>query len=164
MRSIAEFGVFVLRKRMPCADEKAGLIRSGPLCVNRRTRRRAPDIYSTRWSIARLAEPYRDLMEWQIVIELAGGIAEAIRRGERRRREVMWFAAINCNIAVDLEQATAVLADLRELTGRRYGTQRFTERPRALLLTHWPAVEARASALIENRHIEGERVEQIIAL
>jgi hypothetical protein len=29
-------------------------------------------------------------------------------------------------------------------------------------LTHGPAVDALAAALIENRHIEGEQVEQII--
>jgi hypothetical protein len=61
-----------------------------------------------------------------------------------------------------LEQARAVLGDLRRLTGYRYDEQRFAERALALLLTHWPAVEALASALVEDRRIEGDRVERII--
>jgi hypothetical protein len=31
------------------------------------------------------------------------------------------------------------------------------------MMANWPAVEALASALIENRRIEGKRVERIIA-
>jgi hypothetical protein len=72
----------------------------------------SPDIYSVRWSIDCIAEPFRDLMARQIVVHLAGGIAEAICRGERPG-----FAKLNCNADADL--AAAVLADLRKLTGRR---------------------------------------------
>jgi hypothetical protein len=92
----------------------------------------SPDIYSTRWPIGCIAEPYRDLMEWQVVVELAGGIAEAIHRGERRKQAVLAFAESNCNTDVDLKRAAAVLADLRRLTGRRYDEQRFAERAPAL--------------------------------
>ena len=49
-------------------------------------------------------------MESQIVIELAGGIAEAIYRGERRSREVLRFAALHCSIDAGLKQTAAVLA------------------------------------------------------
>jgi hypothetical protein len=38
----------------------------------------------------------------------------------------------------------------------------FAERALALLLAHWKAVEAVAAALIEDRRVEGDRVEQII--
>ena len=55
-----------------------------------------------------------------------------------------------------------MLGDLFRLTGVRYDAQRFAERALAVVLAHWPAVEALASALIENRRIEGEDVEQII--
>jgi hypothetical protein len=123
----------------------------------------SPDIYSTRWPIGCIAEPYRDLMEWQVVVELAGGIAEAIHRGERRKQAVLAFAESNCNTDVDLKRAAAVLADLRRLTGRRYDEQRFAGRALALLLTHWAAVDALAFELIEKRRVEGERVEAIIA-
>jgi hypothetical protein len=120
------------------------------------------NIYSTRWPIECIAEPYRDLMEAQIVIHLAGGIAEAVHRGERRRQEVLAFAASNCSIDGDLKQARAVLADLRRLTGCRYDEQRFAERALALLLAHWRAVEALAAALVEDHRIEGDQVEAIV--
>jgi hypothetical protein len=32
-------------------------------------------VYSTKWSIDRIRHAIRELMEWQIVIELAGGVA-----------------------------------------------------------------------------------------
>ena len=66
-------------------------------------------------------------------------------------------------MSVDLERARAVLVgDLRRLTGYRLDAQHFAERTLALLLDNWCAVEALASALIENRRIEGEMVEEII--
>ena len=55
-----------------------------------------------------------------------------------------------------------LLGDLRRLTGVRFDAQPFAERARALLLTHWRAVTALASALVEDRRIEGDRVEAII--
>ena len=56
------------------------------------------DIYSVRWPVKSIAEPFRDLMESQVVIELAGGIAEACHRGERRRRAILAFAESHCAI------------------------------------------------------------------
>jgi hypothetical protein len=50
------------------------------------------NIYSVAWDIACIAPPFRDLMQRQITIHLAGGIAEAIHRGERRKHEVLRFA------------------------------------------------------------------------
>jgi hypothetical protein len=52
------------------------------------------DIYSARWCIA---PRYRDLMEAQVVLELAGGVAEA----ERRRHQILAFAEANCAIDAD---------------------------------------------------------------
>jgi len=46
-------------------------------------------------------------MESQVVIELAGGIAEAAFRGERRPHEVLPFATRHCNIGTDSRQAAA---------------------------------------------------------
>jgi hypothetical protein len=69
---------------------------------------------------------------------------------------------LQCNADADLRLAVAVLADLRRLTGRRYEEQRLVDRALAVMLPYWPAVEAVASALIENRRIESESVEQII--
>ena len=51
----------------------------------------APDIYCTRWSSERISERYRPLMEAQVVIHLAGGIGEAILRGERSGRDFFWI-------------------------------------------------------------------------
>ena len=81
-----------------------------------------------------VAEHYRDPMERQVVIELAGGVAEAIYRSERRKEEVLRFAIRHCCIGTDLKRARAVLGDLRRLTGVRFDAQPFAERARALLL------------------------------
>jgi hypothetical protein len=70
-------------------------------------------------TIADFRKDNGDLMERQIVIHLAGGIAEAISRGERRKHAVLRFAKLSCNADADLKLAAAVLADLRKLTGRR---------------------------------------------
>ena len=68
----------------------------------------ATNIYSTRWPIDAIAPRYRPLMEAQGVIELAGGVAEAICRGERRKHAVLAFAESNCSIDVDRERAVLV--------------------------------------------------------
>ena len=132
------------------ADSPAGLSGS---CT-------ALNIYSTRWSDKRVSERFRDLMERQIAIHLAGGLAEAIHRGERRKEEVLRFATLHCGTDIDLQRAAPVLADLRRVAGD--GEQRLAERALVSLLTHWPAVDALAQALIVDRRIEGERVERII--
>ncbi|MGY3131991.1 hypothetical protein ACVWZM_002673 [Bradyrhizobium sp. USDA 4501] len=121
-----------------------------------------PDIYAIEWPEARIDPIYREAMEWQVVIDLAGGISEAISRGERRKKEVFYFATFNCACGDDLKSAAAVLADLRKLTGRQYGERRFAERARALLLANWAAVDALVSALIDAERIEGDQVEKIV--
>ena len=121
-----------------------------------------PDIYSVRWPIACIAPRYRDLMERQITISLSGGCAEAIARGERRKSEVLRFATNHCSVDDDLTKARIVLADLFRLTGIHRHPEHFVERTMVLLEEHWPAVEALASALIEHRRIEGDRIERII--
>jgi hypothetical protein len=79
----------------------------------------ATSIYSTNWPIECIAEPFRDLMERQIVE--SSSIFRWHRRSDLSRR-----AAQACGPAVrevehadaDLKLAAAVLADLRKLTGR----------------------------------------------
>jgi hypothetical protein len=62
----------------------------------------ATNIFSTSWpSQIRITEPFRDLMERQIIIHFAGGVAEAIPRGERRRGEVLQYAKANCSADAD---------------------------------------------------------------
>jgi hypothetical protein len=121
-----------------------------------------PNIYAIEWPEGRIDWKYHEAMEWQIVIDLAGGIAEAISRGERRKKEIFWFAAFNCACGDDLKSAAAVLADLRKLTGHRYGERRFAERARDLLLANWSAVDALASALVDVERIDGDQVEKIV--
>ena len=105
---------------------------------------------------------WRDAMEWQLVISMSGGIAEAIHRGERRRRVVFQFARLNCGAHHDLADAEKVLADLRALPGRRYGQERYTQRALKLMLAHWPAVEAIAAVLIRDLRIEGSTIEELV--
>lgn len=106
--------------------------------------------------------PWQHAMEWQIMMNMAGGVAEAIHRGERRQRHVMWFALFDCGTESDLENAEKVLADLRELTGSRYDLQRFVVQTLKLLLEHWPAVDALALRLIEARRVEGDELLRIV--
>ena len=98
-----------------------------------------------------------------LATHLGGGIAEAIHRGERRKEEILQFATEHCGTAVDPQLAAPVLADLRKVTGRHDVERGLAERALAGLLTHWPAVEALAQALIADRRVEGARVERIIA-
>ena len=120
------------------------------------------NIYSTEWPVDVLVKPYRDLMERQTVIHLAGGVSEAVFRGERRRGEVLAFATRHCCIDADLEQARAVLGDLFRVTGYRFRAEDFVDRTLAMLSANWCSVTALAEALIERRRIEGAEVEEII--
>jgi hypothetical protein len=122
-----------------------------------------PSTYAPEWPKRRIANEWREAMEWHILIMQAGGIAEAIYRGERRKRDVLYFAILNCGCRSDHEQVTKTLADLRALTRRPQSEQRFAERTRALLLRNWSAVRALAEALTEAKRLEGEQVEAIIA-
>lgn len=120
------------------------------------------NVYMPEYAIQLPSWNWRDAMQWQIIANLAGGVAEAIHRGERRKQDVMWFALLNCGTEGDLEDADAVLADLRQLTGRRYGLQRFVLQARALLIEQWPAVAALAAELIRDRHIDGDEIDAIV--
>jgi len=59
-----------------------------------------PQIYSTQWPDARIHVRFREAMEWQIVINQAGGVAEAIYRGERRKKHVMWFSRFSAALVM----------------------------------------------------------------
>ena len=74
-----------------------------------------------------------------VVVELSGGIAEAIHRGERRAP--LWFAVHNCGMRGDLSKARLVLDDLRRLTGVRHEMQDFADRTLTMLEANWKAVE-----------------------
>ena len=119
------------------------------------------DIYSPTWSLDRIAEILPPLMEAQIVIEMAGGIAEAIHRGERN--QPFWFATRHCGTSTDRQRATAVLTDYYHLTGQRVEKRVFAERASRLLLANWFAVDALATELIaQHGRLEGDQVERII--
>ena len=120
-----------------------------------------PDIYSTQWPDQRINEPFRELMEWRIVISLAGPIAETIHRGQHAK-DLLMFAYDCCGADGDIRQINEVRRDLHKLTGQRHRIDDFGERTLALVRANFPAVEALASALIEHKRVEGERIEQII--
>ena len=69
---------------------------------------------------------YRPLMEAQVIIHLAGGIAEAIHRGVRH--ELLRFAEAYCEVDADMEQARAVLGDLFRVTAYRFEARDFDGR------------------------------------
>ena len=120
----------------------------------------SPQIYTTQWPAhLRINREFREAMEWQIICDLAGPVAEAIHRG--RRRGLLHFAFHNCGSDGDFERSNAVLIDLRELTGRQFTEWPFGTRARKLLLAYWPAVTALAEELMQTKRIDGERVEQI---
>jgi hypothetical protein len=93
------------------------------------------------------------------VIHLAGGIAEAIYRGEHR--EVLAFATRHCCMDTDRDRARAVMAHLFFLNGHFPDEQPFASRAFELL-RDWPAVAALAAALGEHHRIDGKQVEWII--
>jgi hypothetical protein len=93
-------------------------------------------------------------MEAQVVIHVAGGVGEAIARGDGL------FDHDNCDH--DLDAVAAMLREFFRATGVHYDPQCFSDRAHALLTTHWRAVEAVASALVEHGRIEGAEVEAII--
>ena len=113
------------------------------------------DIYSMKWPLECIALPFRDLMEAQVCVEISGGIAEAIFLGTCEA----WRS--HCSDA-DLERAADVCRELRRLTGYAFRAEDFADRTLTMLLANWPAVEAVAEALVEDRRIEGEDVEAII--
>jgi hypothetical protein len=113
------------------------------------------NVYSLRWPIECITDRrYVPLMEAQVVIHVAGGVAESIHRGDDL------FDHDHCDN--DLDAAAAMLRELFRATGVHYDPQCFSDRAFELLTTHWGAVEALASALIVERRVGGARVSQII--
>jgi hypothetical protein len=147
-------------------DSSLSTTMASPVCRDRSGWQRLlsePDIYSTKWPPECIEPRYRHMMEAQITIELAGGIAEAIYRcGARRGREALAFAEANCGIERDLERATAVLGDFFRLTGYPVYPMHFAHQTFEMLTTNWRAVEALAAHLIVDRYVEGRDVERII--
>jgi hypothetical protein len=119
-------------------------------------------VYSTAWPLACITEAYNPLMESQIVVNLGGGLAEAMFRGETREREALAFAELYCSMDDDLEQASDVLDAMHRLTGYRLHAKHFVERTLVLLQSHWYAVKALAAALVLHGRVEGAEIEAII--
>ena len=111
----------------------------------------ASDVYSPKWPIDVLVPRYRPLMEAQVCIHLAGGISEAIYRGERRGHGTLRFAERYCSMNGDLERCTDVCHELRRLIGYAFEPRDFADRTLAMLLEHWHCVEALAEALVRPR-------------
>jgi hypothetical protein len=101
-------------------------------------------------------------MEHQVCIHLAGGIAEAVYRGERRPQQVLAFGAAHCCIEADLEKAASVLREIGRLTCRDHTPEAYAGRTLALMLARWDAVEALAGRLAANGRLDGADVERII--
>jgi hypothetical protein len=96
------------------------------------------------------------------VIDLAGPIAEAVARGERRKKYAGTFALFYFGSSEDFSHAGKVIDDLCALTKRRQALRRFEQRALAVVLAHWPAVSMLAAALIEAGRLDGDQVEQIV--
>jgi hypothetical protein len=120
------------------------------------------DIYCAAWPIDCLKPRYRPLMEAQVCIELSGGVAEAIFHGVRGRHDVVDHMETNLSIDADLDRAAPVLRDLFRVTCYRFEPRDFVGPTLEMLEAHWPAVTALANALVDERRIEGRRVERII--
>lgn len=95
------------------------------------------------------SQAYRDLMERQVVIELAGGVAESMYRDAPIR---------DCCAEIDRKKAATVLADLYFLTNVRHTEEPYVERTRQLVQRHWYIVKRLATALAEEEFIDGNRV------
>src|SRR3981081_1958795 len=115
-----------------------------------------PDIYSPAWPVARIAPQKTCKMELQIVIDLAGPIAEAVARGERRKKYAGTFALFYCGSSEDFSHAGKVIDDLCALTKRRQALRRFEQRALAVVLAHWPAGSMLAAALVAGGRLAEE--------
>jgi hypothetical protein len=63
----------------------------------------SPTLYSTQWpALERIAPKWRDAMEWRIVSGMAGGIAEAVLRGEGRKKWGYGFASVHGGMKIDM--------------------------------------------------------------
>jgi hypothetical protein len=121
----------------------------------------ALSVYSPRWGTC-IAPRFHDLMRRQAVVHLAGGVGEAIARGETRKSHVLRFAKVNCAMDGDLQREQALLFDLRQVTGCDFTEQGLAERTLEMLEAHWGCVTALAEALVEERRIEDPRIQRII--
>jgi hypothetical protein len=102
------------------------------------------------------------LMEWQIVRDLAGGVAETAYQGHRARARFR-FPLLLDSMRLDYDSAFATLNEYCQLRRRRYGINGFFDRTRDIVFAAWPAVAALADALIHARSIEFEEGHKIIA-
>jgi hypothetical protein len=71
-------------------------------------------------------------MQRQIVTHLAGGVGEAVHRGERRKHQVLRDAMTCCAMDADLQRERALLVDLRRATGLDFTEQAFAEQTLAM--------------------------------
>jgi hypothetical protein len=96
------------------------------------------------------------LIQSQIAIHLAGGLAEAASAAEfATAADALAFAKDHCGMDVDLSRAVALLEPEQTLEAAAAHTV-------DLLAAYWPAVTALANALLDEGCIEGERVEEIV--
>ena len=124
----------------------------------------------------RIAEKWRDALEWEIIFSLAGGIAEAIFCGKTEGKTMatsyqmaVYFAIDHCGMGSgdtkegeppgDTECFLTLRNDLWEMENGSYA--RPAQRTFTLIRKYWPAVEAIAEELMQSERIEGDRVEQI---
>ena len=105
----------------------------------------------------------RDCMEWQVLMYMAGGIAEVIHFRIGHKTGILKAVLRQNKTGVSKDRAgwNVVLGDLRKLTGSRPSAHRLAERAKQLLLENWAAVETLAEELMDTGRVEGERVEQI---
>jgi hypothetical protein len=104
-------------------------------------------------------------IEWQIRRDLAGGMAELVSAGERRKKnlEYVWLHAHLLGMEMDYQSAERCLEDLRQLKPGRYGLRRFEMETGNLVLRAWSAIEALARALVEAGTLEFKEAYDIIA-
>jgi hypothetical protein len=104
-------------------------------------------------------------IEWQIRRDLAGGMAEIVSAGERRKTELeyAWLHVHALGMEADYQSAERCLEDLRQLKRRRYGLRRFEMETANLVLRAWPAIEALARALVEAGTLEFKAAYDIVA-
>jgi hypothetical protein len=114
---------------------------------------KGPDIYSTRWPEHRIHNRYRGLMEKQIMIHYAGGIASAILSGANPTPTLLRDAMADYGMIADMENVKPVIEDVCRLRGK-FDEARNIDRATAMLRRHWAHVTALAQALMVRRTIE----------
>jgi hypothetical protein len=108
-------------------------------------------------------ENQRQLIEWQLIRDLAGGAAVLVDVGCKGRDNFRWSMMFDRGNHGDFKSAELLIADLQILTGRMYGEFRYIDRARALVSGNLAAIRALAAELERTSDVGFDRGYTIVS-